>query len=80
MSVHEDVIMNCINDPDVSIRLKALDLVSGMTTSENLVTIVEALMRQLEDGSSLIRGLQGMRSPEKRLLDDDQPIVRSGTS
>lgn len=39
--------MGCINDPDISIRLQALELGAGMVTSDNLVTIVERLSKQL---------------------------------
>ena len=40
--------MDCIDDPDVSIRLQALGLCAGMVTSDNLVAIVEHLMQQLK--------------------------------
>ena len=45
--MQEDVILSCIDDPDISIRLKALDLSLGMVNSENLVAVVERLMQQL---------------------------------
>jgi AP-3 complex subunit delta-1 len=48
----EDVIMDCIDSPDISIRLRALDLVVGMVSSENLVSIVGQLMRQLRTSTS----------------------------
>ncbi|KAL7625436.1 AP-3 complex subunit delta [Parahypoxylon ruwenzoriense] len=44
----EDVIMECIDSADISIRIKALDLVQGMVSSDNLVSIVSRLMRQLK--------------------------------
>ena len=47
VSVHQDVIMDCIDDPDMSIRLQALNLVSGMVKSDNLKAVVERLIRQL---------------------------------
>jgi len=47
----QDVIMSCIDDPDVSIRLKALELGAGMVNSDNLVALVERLMRQLQQAS-----------------------------
>lgn len=47
ISLHQDVTMNCINDPDISIRLQALDLCASMVNSDNLVTIVERLLQQL---------------------------------
>jgi AP-3 complex subunit delta-1 len=48
----EDVIMECIDSPDISIRLRALDLVVGMVSSENLMSIVGRLMRQLRNSRS----------------------------
>ncbi|KAI0024370.1 Adaptor protein complex AP-3 delta subunit [Xylariomycetidae sp. FL0641] len=44
----EDVILECIDSTDISIRIKALDLVQGMVSSDNLVSIVSRLMRQLK--------------------------------
>ncbi|KAI1468465.1 Adaptor protein complex AP-3 delta subunit [Daldinia caldariorum] len=44
----EDVILECIDSADISIRIKALDLVQGMVSSDNLVSIVSRLMRQLK--------------------------------
>lgn len=39
--------MSCIDDLDISIRLQALDLTSGMMDADSLVSIVNRLMRQL---------------------------------
>ncbi|KAI5862818.1 Adaptor protein complex AP-3 delta subunit [Durotheca rogersii] len=52
----EDVILECIDSTDVSIRIKALDLVQGMVSSENIVSIVSRLMRQLKASSLGDRG------------------------
>ena len=41
------MIIECIDDPDISIRLQALELSIGMVNSDNLVNIVERLMQQL---------------------------------
>ena len=49
VSMHQDVIMGCIDDPDISIRLQALDLGAGMVNSDNLVTVVERIMQQLRN-------------------------------
>ena len=49
----EDVIMECIDSPDISIRLRALDLVVGMVSSDNLMSIVGRLMRQLRNFPSM---------------------------
>jgi AP-3 complex subunit delta-1 len=43
------VILECIDDPDISIRMCALDLVVGMVNSDNLTAIVGRLMRQLRN-------------------------------
>ncbi|CAJ2507862.1 Uu.00g090480.m01.CDS01 [Anthostomella pinea] len=48
----EDVILECIDSTDISIRIKALDLVQGMVDNDNLVSIVSRLMRQLKLASS----------------------------
>ncbi|KAF2749483.1 AP-3 complex subunit delta [Sporormia fimetaria CBS 119925] len=47
VSQQQDVILNCIDDPDISIRMRALDLVVGMVNTDNLTAIVGRLMRQL---------------------------------
>ncbi|KAK8017649.1 adaptin N terminal region-domain-containing protein [Apiospora rasikravindrae] len=47
----EDVILECIDSTDISIRIKSLDLVQGMVSSENLLSIVSRLMRQLKSAS-----------------------------
>lgn len=48
----EDVIMECIDSPDISIRSRALDLVVGMVNVENLISIIDRLMTQLKDSRS----------------------------
>ncbi|KAK7757238.1 AP-3 complex subunit delta [Diatrype stigma] len=58
----EDVILECIDSADISIRIKALDLVQGMVSSDNLISIVSRLMRQLKlaslEGNKLSGGSQ----------------------
>ena len=49
VSMHQDVIMGCIDDPDISIRLQALGLGAGMVNSENLIAVVERLLQQLRN-------------------------------
>ncbi|KAJ3564847.1 hypothetical protein NPX13_g7705 [Xylaria arbuscula] len=51
----EDVILECIDSADISIRIKALDLVQGMVSNDNLVSIVSRLMRQLKVSSAVDR-------------------------
>jgi len=48
---HADVILECIDDPDISIRTRALDLIVGMVDSGNLVPTVERLLRQLRESA-----------------------------
>lgn len=52
VSMQQDVILECLEDADVSIRLQALDLVSGMVTSETLEPVVNRLVKQLNNASS----------------------------
>ncbi|KAL8731730.1 MAG: hypothetical protein Q9166_003177 [cf. Caloplaca sp. 2 TL-2023] len=47
VSLHQDIIMDCIDDHDVSIRLQALDLSAGMVNKANLIDLVNRLLRQL---------------------------------
>lgn len=49
VSAQQDVIMSCLDDPDISIRLQALELVTGMVSTENIETIVNSLMKQLRN-------------------------------
>ena len=55
VSTQQDVILNCIDDPDISIRLQALDLSSGMIDIDNLRSVVNQLLRQLRE-SPIPRG------------------------
>lgn len=49
VSMQQDVIMECLDDPDVSIRLQALELTSGMISGDNLQQIVNRLIKQLRN-------------------------------
>ncbi|KAI9209645.1 Adaptor protein complex AP-3 delta subunit [Polychytrium aggregatum] len=44
---HKDIVIACLDDSDVSIRYRALDLISGMVTKGNLINIVKKLQGQL---------------------------------
>lgn len=48
--------MSCIDDPDISIRLQALDLGVAMVTSANLPSTVNRLLRQLSNTSIAASG------------------------
>ena len=45
---HKDLILNCLDDKDESIRLRALDLVYGMVTKKNLMECVKKLMVHMD--------------------------------
>ncbi|RDW93225.1 putative AP-3 complex subunit delta [Aspergillus mulundensis] len=49
VSMHQDVIMNCLEDADISIRLQALELATRMAAKDTLQPVVERLIGQLED-------------------------------
>lgn len=44
--------MECIDNSDITIRVQALNLVQGMVSSDNLMSIVGRLMRQLKSSAS----------------------------
>ncbi|CEP17621.1 hypothetical protein [Parasitella parasitica] len=44
---HKDLILECIDDEDISIRLRALDLVVGMVHRKNIVDIVKRLITHI---------------------------------
>ena len=48
--------MSCIDDPDISIRLQALDLGVAMVTSANLASLVDQLLRQLSNTPVAVSG------------------------
>ena len=45
---HKDLILQCLDDKDESIRLRALDLLNGMVSRKNLMEIVKKLMLHME--------------------------------
>ena len=53
ISQQQDVIMACLDDPDISIKMQALELVSGMVDSDNLQQVVNRLMKQLANAPIL---------------------------
>ena len=44
--------MECLDDRDDSIRLRALDLISGMVSKKNLMEIVKKLMSHMDSSES----------------------------
>ncbi|KHN95399.1 AP-3 complex subunit delta [Metarhizium album ARSEF 1941] len=47
----DDVILDCIDSPDITIRTQALELVQGIVTGDNLIPVVSRLMKQLKTSS-----------------------------
>ncbi|XP_076439969.1 AP-3 complex subunit delta-1-like isoform X2 [Babylonia areolata] len=45
---HKDLVLQCLDDKDESIRLRALDLLYGMVTKKNLMEIVKKLMVHMD--------------------------------
>lgn len=45
---HRDLILQCLDDRDESIRYRALDLIAGMISKKTLVEIVKNLMQHME--------------------------------
>lgn len=45
---HADVVLDCVDDADISIRYRALELVVGMVDAESLPEVVGRLIRQLK--------------------------------
>ncbi|KAF3942058.1 hypothetical protein ABW19_dt0202461 [Dactylella cylindrospora] len=52
VAAEKDVVLECIDDEDVSIRLRALELVVGMVDVEILQQVVGRLLRQLRPASA----------------------------
>ena len=45
---HKDLVLQCLDDSDESIRLRALDLLYGMVSKKNLMEIVKKLMMHMD--------------------------------
>ncbi|XP_062966541.1 AP-3 complex subunit delta-1 isoform X2 [Cynocephalus volans] len=45
---HKDLVLQCLDDRDESIRLRALDLLYGMVSKKNLMEIVKKLMTHVD--------------------------------
>lgn len=51
VSDQEDLILECVDDPDLSIRERVLELLSGVVSENNIYSIVNRLMEQLRASS-----------------------------
>jgi len=74
---NQDVILECIDDGDISIRMRALELVVGMINSNNLPTVVERLLKQLRDArhdlaADSSASDRGMHNGIVPMADDDE--------
>ncbi|KAN0032095.1 hypothetical protein ACTFIV_005970 [Dictyostelium citrinum] len=49
VSEHRDLVLSCLEDDDISIRLRALDLLPGMTSKKNIGDIVFKLLDHLDN-------------------------------
>jgi AP-3 complex subunit delta len=74
VSEQQDVIMACLDDPDISIKMQALELVSGMVDADNLMAVVNRLMKQLANAPKVGTEMNGYEEPdtdlEQRLVQD----------
>ncbi|PPQ99510.1 hypothetical protein CVT24_005300 [Panaeolus cyanescens] len=78
---YQDTILSSVNDQDISIRMRALDLVSAMVNRSNLQSIVQQLLSHLvKDTSapgpsaaqSLIQSTTAATSPTKAVISASQ--------
>jgi len=52
---HRDLVLNCLDDDDTSIRLRALNLIEGMVTKKNIAEIVHKLLDHVEKSEGSYR-------------------------
>jgi AP-3 complex subunit delta-1 len=76
----EDVILECIDSEDITIRIKALDLVQGMVSSDNLVSIVSRLMRQLKTSSAASSNPRSSSRNDAEANSDEESAPRRSRS
>jgi AP-3 complex subunit delta len=73
VAMQQDVIMGCLDDPDISIKMQALELVSGMVNSDNLQAVVNRLMKQLAGSATAAEASNG--HVEEEQTDMEQRLV-----
>ncbi|ERL92126.1 AP-3 complex subunit delta [Dendroctonus ponderosae] len=54
VQAHKDLILQCMEDKDESIRLRALDLLYGMVSKKNLMEIVKKLMVHMDKAEGTV--------------------------
>lgn len=52
---HKDTVLNCLDDEDITIRFRALDLVIGMVNKRNLMDIIKNLMTRIDTAEAKYR-------------------------
>ncbi|KAK6528852.1 AP-3 complex subunit delta [Orbilia ellipsospora] len=72
VAAEKDVILECIDDEDVSIRLRALELVVGMVDVEILQQVVGRLLRQLKPVSQQELEEEERREREREYEEDEE--------
>lgn len=55
VSEHKGMILKCLDDDDITIKQRALDLVSGMITKKNLTDIVRILLEHVTSAEGAFR-------------------------
>ncbi|RMD43967.1 hypothetical protein DV735_g1169, partial [Chaetothyriales sp. CBS 134920] len=75
VSNQQDVIMKCLDDPDISIKMQALELVSGMVDSENLQSVVNRLIKQLVNAPKLAANGDASGHIEEEITDLEQRLL-----
>jgi AP-3 complex subunit delta-1 len=73
VAMQQDVIMGCLDDPDISIKMQALELVSGMVNSDNIQAVVNRLMKQLAGSATATDAANGHAEEEQ--TDMEQRLV-----
>jgi len=53
VQAHKDLILQCLDDKDESIRLRALDLLFGMVSKKNLMEIIQKLLAQVQKAETI---------------------------
>lgn len=73
----QGVIMDCLDDPDISIRLQALELAVQMVTNDNLQEVVERLLKQLRTGQTSVSKVEALpdRPNGKETSNEDRGVT-----
>ena len=80
VALHQDVILDCIDDPDISIRSLALQIASLLIDPGNMQSVVERLLKQLQDahGMSTNPQFENQQRANARLRSFDPDIEDAG--